>query len=86
MLIIAASKASSDTIFNESQTCVPADSKNPVRADIIGSQMKMLWAGWQAGWLAMDDYPSAILAHSKMAVIVCNTGIPFVLYLLGQTK
>lgn len=36
--------------------------------------------------IAMDDYPSAISAHSKMAVVVCTTVISFVLYLLGQTK
>ena len=26
-----------------------------------------------ASWLAMDDYPSAISAHSKMAVVVSNS-------------
>ena len=45
-LIIAASEASSDTIFHNSRrTRVSADGKNPVPANIIGSQMKMLWAG-----------------------------------------
>ena len=39
-----------------------------------------------ASWLAMDDYPSVISALSKMAVVVCTTVIPFVLYLLGQTN
>ena len=28
-----------------------------------------------ASWLAMDDYPSAILAHFRMAVVVCTTFI-----------
>ena len=38
---IAASEVSSDTIFNDSQTTrAPADGKNLVPADIIGSQMK----------------------------------------------
>ena len=82
--IIPASEASSGTIFDDSRTTrAPADGKNPVPADIIGSQTKILWA---ANWLAMDDYPSAISAHSKMVVVVCTTVIPFVLYLLEQTK
>ena len=34
----------------------------------------------------MNDYPSAISAHSKMAVVACTTVIPFVLSQLGQTK
>ena len=44
LLLIAASEASSDTIFDDSRTtCAPADDKNPVPAGIIGSQTKMLW-------------------------------------------
>ena len=75
-VIIAASEASSDTIFYDSRTtCAPADGKNPVPADVIGSQPKMLWAGW----LAVDDHPSTISSHSKMVVVVCNTVIPFFL-------
>ena len=44
--IIAASEARSDTIFDDSRTTrAPADGKDPVPADIIGSQTKILWAG-----------------------------------------
>ena len=36
----------SDTIFDDSRTTrMPANDKNPVPADIIGSQTKILWAG-----------------------------------------
>ena len=46
IMIFAVSEASSDTIFNNSRTKrVPADDENPVLADIIGSQTKILWAG-----------------------------------------
>ena len=42
---MASSEASSDTIFHDSRTTrAAADVKNPVPADIIGSQT-MLWAG-----------------------------------------
>ena len=73
--IFAASEASIDTIFDDSRTTrAPADGKNPVPADIVGSQ-------------AMDGYPSAISAHSKMAVVVCNTVIFFCSFsLLGRRK
>ena len=48
--LIAASEASSDPIFDDSRTTrAPADGKNPVPADIIGSQTKMLWGGQLAG-------------------------------------
>ena len=57
------------------------ESRHTILDDFIGSQTKML-----AGWLAMDDYPSAISAHSKMAAVICSTAISSVLYLLGQTK
>ena len=44
--IIDASEARGDTIFDDSRTTrAPAEGKNPVLADIIGSQTKMLWAG-----------------------------------------
>ena len=55
IIIIAASEASNDTIFE----------------------------GWLAGWMI---YPSAISAHSKMAVVVCTAVISVALHLLGQTK
>ena len=44
--VIAASEASSDeTIFVDSRTTrAPTDGKNPVAADIVGSQTKTLWA------------------------------------------
>ena len=42
----AASEASGDTIFDDSRTKrAPADGKNPMPANIIGSQTKILWAG-----------------------------------------
>ena len=69
-----ASEASSDTIFDVRTLCRP-----------ILLEAKRKFCGL-ASLLAMDDYPSAISAHSKMAVVVCPTVIPFVLYLLGQTK
>ena len=43
---IAASEAISDTIFDDSRTTrAPADVRNPVPADIIVSQTKIVWAG-----------------------------------------
>ena len=39
-----------------------------------------------ASGLATDDYPSAISARFKMAVVVCISIISFVPYLLGQTN
>ena len=43
---VAASETSRDTIFDDFRTThAQADSKNPVPADVIGSQAKMLWAG-----------------------------------------
>lgn len=46
LFIFTASEASSDTIFDNSRaTLVPADGKNPLPADIIGSQTQMLWTG-----------------------------------------
>ena len=55
IIIIAASETNIDTIFEDSRTTrAPAEGKNPVPADIIGSQTKMLWAGHLARWLAMD--------------------------------
>jgi len=46
LFIFTAGEASSDTIFDNSwATLVPADGKNPVPADIIGSQTGMLWTG-----------------------------------------
>ena len=36
----------SDSIFDDSRTThMPANDKNPMPADIIGSQTKFLWAG-----------------------------------------
>ena len=43
---VAASETSRDTIFDDSRTThAQRDSKNPVPANVIGSQAKMLWAG-----------------------------------------
>ena len=44
--IVAVSETSSDTILDNSRkTHVSANGKNRMPADIIGSQMKILWAG-----------------------------------------
>lgn len=46
LFIFTASEARSDTIFDDSRaTLVPADGKNPVPDDFIGSQTEMLWTG-----------------------------------------
>ena len=77
---IAASEAISDTIFDDSRTTrAPADVRNPVPADIIVSQTKIVWAGELAiyGWLPIGHLGS--LQNGA-------TVIPFVFHLLWQTR
>ena len=84
--MIAASDASSDTIFDDSRTTRSvAEGKSPVPADITLEAKRKYYRGL-VSCLAMYDCPSAITAHSKMAVVVRTTVLLFLLFFICWEK